>query len=175
MHARAPRDPPPPPPPQDEVPAVFSLTQRLGLVPPPEWLAAMTAAAMDLLGNRERNLRAAEFRRLLVGLAGSGWRPEPAQLELIVDRSFPQLSAGYCNVNDLVEIAWALAQWETPMPPNWAKVRARPHPSRTRTCACRHAGTRLCVLCVRASLADAVCASPRRACAVRARRCSTAR
>jgi hypothetical protein len=27
------------------------------------------------------------------------------------------------QVHDLVEMAWALAQWETPMPPNWAKVR----------------------------------------------------
>jgi hypothetical protein len=26
------------------------------------------------------------------------------------------------QVHDLVELAWALAQWETPMPPNWAKV-----------------------------------------------------
>jgi hypothetical protein len=29
------------------------------------------------------------------------------------------------QVHDLVEVAWALAQWETPMPPNWAKVRQR--------------------------------------------------
>jgi hypothetical protein len=29
------------------------------------------------------------------------------------------------QVHDLVEVAWALAQWETPMPPNWAKVRRR--------------------------------------------------
>ncbi|KAF8069526.1 hypothetical protein HT031_001643 [Scenedesmus sp. PABB004] len=107
---------------RDELPAIFSFCQRLGLAPTPEWLAATTDAAMRQLASRERNMRAAEFRRLLVGLAGLGWRPSPEQLQLIVDRSYPQLQTGFCQVHDLVEMAWALAQWETPMPPNWAKM-----------------------------------------------------
>jgi hypothetical protein len=83
---------------QDELPAIFSFCQRLGLAPTPEWLAATTSAAMSQLLNRERMMRAAEFRRLIVGLAGLGWRPSQEQLDLIVNRSYPQLQSTYFQV-----------------------------------------------------------------------------
>ncbi|WIA10189.1 hypothetical protein OEZ85_010392 [Tetradesmus obliquus] len=107
---------------RDELPAIFSFCQRLGMAPTPEWLATTTSAALNQLTNRDRMMRVAEYRRLIAGLAGLGWRPSPEQLETIVSRSYPQLQSGYFQVHDLVEVAWALAQWETPMPPNWAKV-----------------------------------------------------
>lgn len=95
---------------------------RLGMTPTPDWLAIMTSAAMEQVAGRD--LRVAEFRKLLVGLAGLGWRPDQQQLQLIIERSYPLLQSPVCQVQDLVEIAWALAQWEAPTPAQWAKVSA---------------------------------------------------
>jgi hypothetical protein len=53
---------------------------------------------MNQLQGRERQMRAAEFRRLIVGLAGLGWRPSQEQLDLIVHRSYPQLQSNYFQV-----------------------------------------------------------------------------
>lgn len=47
-------------------------------------------------------MRVSEFRRLLVGLASTGWRPDEAQLATIVERSFPQLSSQFLQVGALV-------------------------------------------------------------------------
>eukprot|EP00879_Flechtneria_rotunda_P009263 GHRR01009697.1.p1 GENE.GHRR01009697.1~~GHRR01009697.1.p1 ORF type:complete len:445 (+),score=178.50 GHRR01009697.1:141-1337(+) len=107
---------------RDELPTLFSLLPRLGLNPTPEWVATTTAAAEAALMDRDRIMRVAEYRRWIVGLAGLGWKPDQHQLEVIVNRSFPQLSSGYCQVHDLVQMAWALAQWEAAMTPQWAKV-----------------------------------------------------
>jgi hypothetical protein len=53
---------------------------------------------MNQLTTRDRTMRAAEFRRLIVGLAGLGWRPSPEQLNVIVERSYPQLQSNYFQV-----------------------------------------------------------------------------
>jgi hypothetical protein len=53
---------------------------------------------MNQLLNRDRMMRVAEYRRLVVGLAGLGWRPTPEQLELIVNRSYPQMQSNYFQV-----------------------------------------------------------------------------
>lgn len=104
---------------QDEVSAIISLVGRLGMQPTPEWLEIITAAAMDKIGQRD-TLRVAEYRRLLVGLATLGWRPNQQQLQMVADKSYPLLRMA--QAHDLVEIAWSLAQWETPMPQQWTQV-----------------------------------------------------
>jgi hypothetical protein len=53
---------------------------------------------MKQLLDRDRMMRVAEFRRLIVGLAGLGWRPSQEQLDLIVHRSYPQLQSSYFQV-----------------------------------------------------------------------------
>lgn len=108
---------------QDQLAVMFSLCRRLGMTPTDEWLAATAPAAMEQIANRNHFMRADTFVKLLAGLASVGWRPDQQQLAVIVDRSFPQLQQGYLHVKDMVELAWALSQWETPMPANWAKVR----------------------------------------------------
>eukprot|EP00878_Enallax_costatus_P022701 GHUV01024104.1.p1 GENE.GHUV01024104.1~~GHUV01024104.1.p1 ORF type:complete len:535 (+),score=144.39 GHUV01024104.1:216-1820(+) len=106
---------------RDEVTAIVSFVGRLGMQPTPEWLATITAAAIDRVAQRD-TLQVAEYRRLLVGLASLGWRPNPQQLQMIVDKSYPLLQLPTTQVHDLVEIAWSLAQWETPMPQQWTQV-----------------------------------------------------
>lgn len=68
-------------------------------------------------------MRSDNFTKPLVGLAGLGWKPTPEQWQQLVEASRTNIAQGYYKARQLMEVAWAFAQFGSPVPLDWSQVR----------------------------------------------------
>jgi hypothetical protein len=123
---------------QDKLGVILSLCQRLGLAPPQEWLDIMAAAVLDKLSSNAAQLTAADVSKMIVGLAGLGFKPSPEQWNTLVAASMAQLPTGYMRAQSLAELAWGFSQFGSPMPQEWASAFNYELYGQSRcACACR--------------------------------------
>lgn len=118
---------PPNPPnrlPQDDLGVILSSCQRLGIAPSAEWQDILAQAYLSTIDTPEKaeSVRSDFFVKPLVGLAGMGWKPTPEQWQVVLQASATLLPLGYFKARQLLETAWAMAQFGTPVPQQWASV-----------------------------------------------------
>lgn len=103
---------------------ILSSCQRLGVTPPQEWQDTLAAAYLETIDTPEKagQVRSDFFVKPLVGLAGMGWKPTQQQWQVLVDASDVLLPMGFFRARQLLETAWAFAQFGTPVPSQWAQV-----------------------------------------------------
>lgn len=104
---------------------ILSSLQRLGLTPPQEWLDVMGNAFLASIQTQEQAtmMRSDNFTKPLVGLAGLGWKPTPEQWQRLVEASRSNIAQGYYKARQLMEVAWAFAQFGSPVSMDWSQVR----------------------------------------------------
>jgi hypothetical protein len=74
---------------------------------------------------KARQVRSDFFVKPLVGLAGMGWKPTQQQWQALVDAADVLMPMGFFRARQLLETAWAMAQFGIPVPVNWSQVRTR--------------------------------------------------
>lgn len=109
---------------RDELGVILSSLQRLGLTPPQEWLDIMAQAFLASIQTQEQAtmMRSDNFTKPLVGLAGLGWKPTPEQWQQLVEASRTNIAQGYYKARQLMEVAWAFAQFGSPVPLDWSQA-----------------------------------------------------
>jgi hypothetical protein len=117
---------PPSPPsfPKDDLGVILSSCQRLGVAPSTEWQDILAQAFLSTIDTPEKaeSVRSDYFVKPLVGLAGMGWKPTPEQWQVVLQASEVLLPLGYLKARQLLETAWAMAQFGTPVPQQWGNV-----------------------------------------------------
>lgn len=110
---------------QDEVGVILSSCQRLGLAPSQEWLSPLAESFLANIDSKDKVsiMRTDNFVRPLVGLAGMGWKPSAEQWQTLLDAAAQLMPLGYYRGRQLLETAWAFAQFGNPVPNSWSQVR----------------------------------------------------
>lgn len=105
---------------------ILSSCQRLGVAPSAEWQDILAQAFLSTIDTPEKAelVRSDFFVKPLVGLAGMGWKPSPEQWQVVLQASEVLLPLGYFKARQLLETAWAMAQFGTPVPQQWSQVGA---------------------------------------------------
>jgi hypothetical protein len=103
---------------------ILSSCQRLGVTPSAEWQDILAQAYLLMIDTPEKaeSVRSDFFVKPLVGLAGMGWKPTPEQWQVVLKASEVLLPKGYLRARQLLETAWAMAQFGKPVPGKWAQV-----------------------------------------------------
>lgn len=111
---------------QDDVGVILSACQRLGVMPPPEWQNTLATAFLSTVDTEEKakQVRSDFYVKPLVGLAGMGWKPTPEQWQVLVTAAQALLPMGYFRGRQLLETAWAFAQFGNPVSRDWSQVGA---------------------------------------------------
>lgn len=112
--------------PLTDVGVIVSSCQRLGLSAPPEWLEIVAPGVVDALDGSDKvaNMRTDLFVKLLVGLAGLGWQPSQQQWQVCATATQQMLPLGFFRARQLLETAWAFAQFGQPVSSEFSQVRA---------------------------------------------------
>jgi hypothetical protein len=109
---------------QDDIGVILSSCQRLGVTPPQEWQDILAAAFLETIDTPDKagQVRSDFFVKPLVGLAGMGWKPTQQQWQVLVDAADVLMPMGFFRARQLLETAWAMAQFGTPVPTKWSQV-----------------------------------------------------
>lgn len=109
---------------RDEVGVILSSCQRLGLAPSQEWLSPLAESFLANIDSKDKvsMMRTDNFVRPLVGLAGMGWKPSAEQWQTLLDAAAQLMPLGYYRGRQLLETAWAFAQFGNPVPNSWSQA-----------------------------------------------------